>query len=95
MTNSGFWAEIALEQPELVFFPVPWDEGFTACVNGEEADLLCVDNGLMAVPCPAGESRVDLVYAPAGLPLSRAVTLAALPVWLAYTGYFAWKRRRG
>ena len=95
MTNSGFWAEIALEQPELVFFPVPWDEGFTACVNGEEADLLCVDNGLMAVPCPAGESRVDLVYAPAGLPLSRSVTLAALPVWLAYTGYFAWKRRRG
>ena len=94
MTNSGFSAEIYLEKPELVFFSVPYDEGFTAYVGGQEADILRVDNGLMAVLCPAGWSSIDFVYSPAGLGLSRAVTLAALAVWLGYTGYFAWKRRR-
>ena len=94
MTNSGFSAEICLEEPELVFFAVPYDDGFTAYVGGQETDILRVDNGLMAVLCPAGCSSIDFVYSPAGLPLSRTVTLIALPIWLGYTGYFAWKRRR-
>ena len=94
MTNSGFSAEIYLEKPNLVFFAVPYDDGFTACVGGQEAEILRVDNGLMAVLCPAGWSSIDFVYSPAGLGLSRTVTLIALPIWLAYTGYFAWKRRR-
>ena len=48
----------------------------------------------MAVLCPAGWSSIDFVYSPAGLGLSRAVTLAALAVWLGYTGYFVWKKRK-
>ena len=28
-----------------------------------------------------------MVYSPEGLPLSRTVTLVALPIWLAYTGW--------
>ena len=65
MTNSGFSAEIYLEKPNLVFFAVPYDDGFTACVGGQEAEILRVDNGLMAVLCPAGWSSIDFVYSPA------------------------------
>ena len=36
MTNSGFHAEITLDVPNLVFFSVPYDDGFTATVNGKE-----------------------------------------------------------
>ena len=94
MTNSGFSAEIQLEKPNLVFFSVPYDDGFTAYVGGQEAEILRVDNGMMAVLCPAGWSRIDFVYSPAGLPLSRPVTLAALPIWLAYTGWNLWRRKK-
>ena len=94
MTNSGFSAEIQLEKPNLVFFSVPYDDGFTAYVGGQEAEVLRVDNGMMAVLCPAGWSRIDFVYSPAGLPLSRTVTLVALPIWLAYTGWNLWRRKK-
>ena len=77
-----------------MFFSVPYDDGFTAYVNGQEAEILRVDNGMMAVLCPAGWSNIDFVYSPAGLSLSRTVTLIAIPVWLIYTGWFFWKRRK-
>ena len=54
MTNSGFHAEITLKKDNLVFFSVPYDDGFTAYVNGKEADIVWVDEGLMAVLAPAG-----------------------------------------
>ena len=94
MTNSGFSAEIQLDRDNLVFFSVPYDDGFTAYVNGQETEILEVDNGLMAVLCPAGWNNIDFVYSPAGLKLSRTVTLIAIPVWLVYTGWFLWNRKR-
>ena len=94
MTNSGFHAEITLDTANLVFFSVPYDDGFTATVNGREADILRVDEGLMAVLCPAGKSTIDFVYQPAGIRLSKAVTRTALVVFAAYTVYFVWDDRK-
>ena len=94
MNNAGFHAEITLEKPNLVFFSVPYDEGFTAYVNGEKADILRVDEGLMAVLCPAGASSIDFVYQAAGLSASRVVTAVAIPVWVAYVACFVRRKRR-
>ena len=94
MNNAGFHAEITLENANLVFFAVPYDDGFTAYVNGEQTDIVRVDDGMMAVLCPAGTSSIDFVYQADGLALSRTGTLAALPVWLVYTAYFVWRKRK-
>ena len=63
-------------------------------VNGQEADIVEVDEGLMAVLCPAGENSIDFVYQPDGIRLSHALTLGGIVVWLAYTAYFVWRKRR-
>ena len=94
MTSAGFHAEATLDRANLMFFSVPYDDGFTAYVNGQEADILRVDEGLMAVLCPAGNVTIDFVYQPAGSGLSKTVTLAALPVFLFYTGYFVWNEKK-
>ena len=94
MNNAGFHAEIALEKANLVFFSVPYDDGFTAYVNGEKADILRVDEGLMAVLCPAGANSIDFVYQAAGLSASRVVTAVAIPVWVVYVAYFVCRKRR-
>ena len=94
MNNAGFHAEISLEKENLVFFSVPYDDGFTAYVNGTETDIVEVDEGLMAVLCPAGENTIDFVYQPDGLQVSRPLTIAGIAVWLVYTAYFVWRRRR-
>ena len=94
MNNAGFHAEITLEKQNLVFFSVPYDDGFTAYVNGEKADILRVDEGLMAVLCPAGASSIDFVYQAAGLSASRMVTAVAIPVWVVYVACFVRRKRR-
>jgi len=95
MNNAGFHAEITLDKPNLVFFSVPYDDGFTAYVNGEKTDILQVDEGLMAVLCPAGASSIDFVYQAAGLSASRVVTAVAIPVWVVYVACFVRRKRRG
>ena len=94
MNNAGFHAEITLDKPNLVFFSVPYDDGFTAYVNGEKTDILQVDEGLMAVLCPAGASSIDFVYQAAGLSTSRVVTAVAIPVWVVYVACFVRRKRR-
>ena len=94
MNNAGFHAEITLEKPNLVFFSVPYDDGFTAYVNGEKTGILRVDEGLMAVLCPAGASSIDFVYQADGLSASRVVTAVAIPVWAVYVAYFVRRKRR-
>ena len=94
MNNAGFHAEITLDKTNLVFFSVPYDDGFTAYVNGEKTDILQVDEGLMAVLCPAGTSSIDFVYQAAGLSASRVVTAVAIPVWVVYVACFVRRKRR-
>ena len=94
MNNAGFHAEITMDKPNLVFFSVPYDDGFTAYVNGEKTDILRVDEGLMAVLCPAGASSIDFVYQADGLSASRVVTAVAIPVWVVYVAYFVRRKRR-
>ena len=94
MNNAGFHAEITLEKPNLVFFSVPYDDGFTAYVNGEKTDILRVDEGLMAVLCQPDASSIDFVYQAAGLSASRVVTAVAIPVWVVYVAYFVRRKRR-
>ena len=94
MNNAGFHAEITLDKANLVFFSVPYDDGFTAYVNGEKADILQVDEGLMAVLCPAGASSIDFVYQADGLSASRVVTTVAIPVWMVYVACFVRRKRR-
>lgn len=94
MTNSGFHAEIDLGKEDLVFFSVPYDDGFTAYVNGQEIDILRVDEGLMAVLAPAGENTIDFVYQADGFSLAGKVSLAGLAVFVIYTGYFVWKKKK-
>ena len=94
MNNAGFHAEITMDKANLVFFSVPYDDGFTAYVNGEKTDILQVDEGLMAVLCPAGASSIDFVYQAAGLSTSRVVTAVAIPVWVVYVACFVRRKRR-
>lgn len=56
--NDGFSATISLPEDNLVFFSVPYEEGWSATVNGQPAEIRKVNVGFMAVACPAGEDAV-------------------------------------
>lgn len=88
--SSGFTATISLENPNLVFFSVPYDEGWTATVNGKPADVEEVDNGFMAVAAEAGDNTIVFHYTTPGLHAGAALTAGGVILFAAYM-LICWK----
>ena len=93
LNNRGLTAKISLPRENLVFFAVPFDKGFKAAVNGADAPVLKVSNGMLAVPAPAGENEIVLCYHTPGLTVAvsiAAISLILFGLWL-FVGKKLWK----
>lgn len=98
-SSRGFTADIELEKENLVFFSVPWEEGWTAYVNGSPVQVEKVNVGFMAVRCPKGASQIEFKYMTPGLIDGLKFSGFTLIVFTAYIGIFSLpgfmrKRRR-
>ncbi len=82
--KNGFSAEINLSESDLVFFSVPYDEGWSASVNGEKAEIEKVNIGFMAVLCEAGENEIRFTYKTPGLSAGVIITLISLLILAVY-----------
>ena len=82
--KKGFSASIYTDQSELVFFTVPYEEGWSATVNGEPVVVENVSDGFMAVKVPAGRSDIRFDYETPGLKLGLLITLGAAAVLALY-----------
>ncbi len=94
--SHGFTADIELKKPELVFFSVPYSEGWTASVNGKPADVEKVSYGFMAVKADAGDNKIEFRYETPGLRTGACISLGAggvLIVYLLIMRLFDKKRR--
>ncbi|MBR6796854.1 MAG: YfhO family protein [Clostridia bacterium] len=93
--SDGFRADIKCKENNIVFFSTSYDEGWSAKVNGKEAEVLKVFYGLMAVEVPAGESTIVFEYTVPGLHLGLVVSLIALAILLVYLWYFKKVKKQG
>ena len=73
---------------------MPYDAGFTAIVNGEEAPVLKVSGGLMAVPAQAGDNSIRLEYHTEGLNVSLALAGVSAVAFAGYLGLNAYARKK-
>lgn len=92
--NRGFSATVTRDNENLVFFSIPYDDGWTATVNGKKAEIEKVNAGFMAVKVGSGVSEIRFDYMTPGLLNGIAVTTAAAAVFLIYLAVFGlWSRR--
>ena len=82
--SNGFSAEIELDKPKLIFFSVPYDDGWTAEINGNPAEIENVSGGFMAVLCDAGENRIVFHYHLPGLKTGSYLTVIGVIFLLMY-----------
>ncbi len=92
--HTGFTAAITLDRENLVFFSVPYDEGFTATVNGVETPVERVSGGLSAVLCPAGESTIVFTYQTPGWAFALTLTIAAWALWALYAALCVCEKKK-
>ena len=66
---------------------MPYEEGWTATVNGQPAEVLRVNLGFMAVVCDEGENEIAFSFETPGLKTGFAVAGVAAVAILLYLGY--------
>lgn len=97
--NNSVTARITTgAKPELVFFSIPYENGWSVTVDGSPARLEKVNVGFMAVEVPAGkESTIRFTYETPGLRLGAIVTGISVVLFITYMVLYrvpARKRKR-
>lgn len=82
--KNSFEAVVERDKETLVFFSIPYDEGWTAYVNGKQVDVEKVNIGFMAVPVGEGTSTIVFEYETPGLSTGFIISGAALLILIAY-----------
>ena len=84
--NNKFTAKIKTgDSRELVFFSIPYENGWSATVNGKPADIEKVNVGFMAVAVPANtDSTIVFTYTTPGLFAGIAVTAGGIIILALY-----------
>lgn len=85
-TDNGFYAVYDNSgEDTLVFFSVPYSDGFTAFVNGKETDIEKVNVGFMAVKVDGHrENTIEFRYKTPGLSTGINITLISLLAFMIY-----------
>ncbi|MGN0494461.1 MAG: YfhO family protein, partial [Acutalibacteraceae bacterium] len=91
--NYGFTAKVTRDKENLVFFSVPYDEGWTAYVNGSQVEIEKVNAGFMAVKVGAGDSEIRFEYRTPGLVYGLMITGGACVLLLLYILIFSLYRK--
>jgi len=63
-THNNIKGYIELEAPQLLFFSIPFDEGWTIYVNGEKRETELVNFGFIGVYLEPGQHYLELKYWP-------------------------------
>lgn len=79
--TKGFSATTAmLKDSTLVFFSVPYTEGFSCTVDGQKVDMIKADYGLMAVPVEGGVHEIRVSYEPEGFTEGLIMSIAGIVI---------------
>lgn len=83
-TDDGFVCDYPSEKENLLFFSVPYDEGWTAYVNGEETEIEKVNVGFMAVKIGKGQNKVEFKYKTPMMKSGIIISIIALVILIIY-----------
>ncbi len=92
--KNSFTATVERKKDTLVFFSIPYDEGWTAYVNGEPVNIEKVNVGFMAVPVDEGTSTIVFEYETPGLSTGLIISSVALLILVAYLVIFSRLEKR-
>ena len=74
-TLSGI---IEAKRDGILFTTIPYSEGWSARVDGAEAEIVPIGDAFLALEIPEGKHFIDLSYSPEGFDIGIIVTLCSL-----------------
>ena len=94
--NNGFKATIKNDgEDNLLFFSVPYEDSWSATVNGKKCEIEKVNFGFMAVKVPGNKtSKIEFSYTTPGLKIGSTVTFSAVFVYIVYISLLFLKNKK-
>ncbi len=83
--------EITLRNAGVLFFSIPYDQGWRAIADGRRKNLMISNIGFMGLYLEPGEHRIELTFAPINFFTGMAVSLAGIVIYLIL--YFIFRKR--
>ncbi len=70
--------DVKLDSGEMLFTSIPYEEGWTAYVDGKKTEPVCVQTVFMGIPAGEGEHHIKLKYHVPGFGVSLLISLLTL-----------------
>ena len=91
LTDNGFTGNVQLTESQLMFFSVPYSDGFTAYVDGEQVDILKANIWGMALNLPEGNHTIEFRYHTYGLKSGAVISLIGI---CAFAGILIYENKK-
>ena len=82
LTESSMQGDIFVKNKGLFYTSVPYEEGWTAIVDGEEVEITPVGGSLVAFELTEGEHHIELKFYPKGFGIGSLVTFIGLAIFV-------------
>ena len=82
VNDNSFISNIISDKDSVVLYTIPYDEGWSATVNGKKVDIQKVDHGLMAVEIKKGNNIIEFNYFPKGLKLGIIISIISCFIFI-------------
>ena len=92
--NTGFSCSTNYDQRKLVWFSVPYDNGWEATLDGKRLQIV-KSAGMMAVKVPKGNHKLVFKYHTPGFKLGIIVSIISFIFWGIYSAILVFRKRRG
>ena len=73
VSGRSFTAQVQAGEGEFLHVALPYDQGFSARVNGRPVTVSRVNGGFLAVPLEPGKNQVELSFLPKGMGLGAGL----------------------
>lgn len=82
--KNGFNSKIISTNETLAIYTIPYDDGWSATINGKKVDIEKVDNGFIAVKINKGKNEIKFKYFPKGLKEGLMISGVSLIIYIIY-----------
>ncbi len=89
--NGRIEASFTAAKDETLVISQPYEDGWTATVNGQSVPVKAAYDGLLSVEISAGENEVVLTYQTPGLVVGAAVSVACIAVFGVWRAAARWR----
>ena len=80
--NNGLTSQIISNDDALAIYTIPYDEGWSLKVDGEDYDYFKILDGLIGVKLQPGEHKIEFKYKLPGLELGIGISIFSFGILL-------------